>query len=62
MPVTFSLQDQVVLVKGSSRGLGVAIAKTFAKEGSKVILNYHKSQEMAEQLALQIGVSRTAQM
>jgi len=37
------LQDQVVLVTGSSRGVGLAIAKAFRAEGAAVVLNYHKS-------------------
>lgn len=34
------LKDQVVLITGSSRGLGLAIARAFHIEGAKVILNY----------------------
>lgn len=35
-----SLKDQVVLVTGSSRGLGLAIAKALYSEGAHVIINY----------------------
>lgn len=35
-----SLKDQVVLITGSSRGLGLAIARAFRASGAKVILNY----------------------
>ena len=35
----FSLNDQVILVTGSSRGLGWEMAKAMAKAGATVILN-----------------------
>ncbi|KAK6382181.1 hypothetical protein LTS17_004067 [Exophiala oligosperma] len=37
------LQDQIVLVTGSSRGVGLAIAKAFRAQGAQVVLNYHSS-------------------
>lgn len=37
------LSDQIVLVTGSSRGLGLAIAKAFSHEGARVVLNYLRS-------------------
>lgn len=33
------LEDQVVLITGSTRGLGLAIAKAFHREGANVVLN-----------------------
>ncbi|KHF41902.1 3-oxoacyl-ACP reductase [Halalkalibacter okhensis] len=45
------LQHKVVLVTGSSRGIGAAIATSFAQQGATVIINYLKSKEQAEQLA-----------
>ena len=35
----FSLNDQIILVTGSSRGLGWEMAKAMAEEGATVILN-----------------------
>jgi len=41
-------KDKVVLVTGSSRGIGKAIALGFAREGAKVIVNYYNSEKEAE--------------
>ena len=35
----FSLKDQIILVTGSSRGLGWVMARTMAEAGARVILN-----------------------
>lgn len=47
------LKDKVVLITGSSRGIGAATALAFAKAGSKVILNarHELPTEMTDQLA-----------
>ncbi len=47
-------QDKVVLVTGSSRGIGKAIALAFAKEGAKIVINYSKSEEEARQVLSQV--------
>jgi 3-oxoacyl-[acyl-carrier protein] reductase len=49
-----TLQDQVVLITGSSRGLGLAIARAFHATGARIILNYvHPSSSRAATLAAQ---------
>ena len=40
--------NKVVLVTGSSRGIGRSIAVKFAKEGANVIVNYKNSEKEAE--------------
>ena len=41
------LGDRVAIVTGSSRGIGKAIAKLFAHEGARVVVNYSKSEKEA---------------
>lgn len=48
---TPSLDEQLVLVTGGARGLGAAISEAFLAAGATVIVNYHRSQDAAEQLA-----------
>lgn len=49
-----TLKDKVVLITGSSRGIGNAIAKKCALEGANIVINYRKaggaSQVQAEKL------------
>lgn len=48
------LKGKVVLVTGSSSGIGKGIALNFAKEGANVIVNYHKRVESAHEVAREI--------
>ncbi|WP_343695394.1 SDR family oxidoreductase [Flavobacterium sp.] len=52
-----NLQDKVVLITGSSRGIGAAIAQKVSEAGAKVIINYAGSKEPAEKLAQEIIAS-----
>ena len=45
-----NFEGQVVLVTGSSRGIGRAIVEQFAEKNAQVIINYRKSKEEAEML------------
>lgn len=49
-----NLKDKVVLITGSSRGIGAAIALKVAQSGAKVIINYAGGKEPAEKLAQDI--------
>lgn len=44
------LKNKVAVVTGSSKGIGAAIAKHFAAEGAKVVVNYASSKEGAEKV------------
>ena len=48
------LSGRVAIVTGASRGMGYAVAKRFAKEGAKVVINYNTSKAGAEKLLREI--------
>ena len=43
--------NKLVLISGSSRGLGAAMAKSFSEAGYKVAINYFKSEKEAKSLS-----------
>ena len=44
------LKNKVAVVTGASKGIGAAIAKHFAAEGAKVVVNYASSKEGADKV------------
>jgi len=44
------LKNKIAVVTGASKGIGASIAKYFAAEGAKVVVNYASSREGAEQV------------
>ena len=49
------INEQTVLITGAGRGLGSSIAKSFHREGAKVIINYRKSYKSAKRLSDSLG-------
>jgi 3-oxoacyl-[acyl-carrier protein] reductase len=52
--LTASLADRVVLVTGSSRGIGAEVAAKAAAEGATVAVHYHRSRDGAERTLARI--------
>ncbi|WP_227377970.1 SDR family NAD(P)-dependent oxidoreductase [Haladaptatus halobius] len=50
-PKTTGLQNRVVLVSGSSSGIGRAIAIAFGREEARVAITYHTNRDGAEETA-----------
>ena len=48
------LTGKIALVTGAGRGIGAEIARTFAREGAAVIINYNGSKERAKKVAAEI--------
>src|SRR5690606_35788186 len=49
-----NLQDKVILVTGSSKGIGADMARQFGAAGAKVVVNYASSAEGAEAVVAHI--------
>lgn len=49
------LKDKVAIVTGASKGIGASIAKHFAAEGAKVVVNYASSKEGADKVVKAIA-------
>ncbi len=56
------LEDTVAVITGSSRGIGAAIARGYAKEGSNVVVTYINQKDLAEKVAEEIGATLVLQM
>jgi 3-oxoacyl-[acyl-carrier protein] reductase len=48
------LKNKVAVVTGASKGIGAAIAKYFAAEGAKVVVNYASSKAGADKVVKEI--------
>src|SRR5882762_5521428 len=48
------LKNKVAVVTGASKGIGASIAKYFAAEGAKVVVNYASSKEGADRVVKEI--------
>ena len=51
---TLTLENQVAVVTGASRGIGRAIALELAARGAAVVVNYHRSAQAAEEVVAAI--------
>lgn len=49
--MTSSLKDKVVIVTGSSSGIGAAVVRQLAEKGCNVVINFSRSQEPADSVA-----------
>ena len=48
------LKNKVAIVTGAAKGIGASIAKHFAHEGAKVVVNYASSKEAADKVVKEI--------
>src|ERR1700754_1779062 len=48
------LKNKVAVITGASKGIGAAIAKYFAAEGAKVVVNYASSKAGADKVVKEI--------
>ncbi len=53
-----SLEGQVALITGGSRGIGAAAVRMFAGAGARVAFNYLRAKSEAERLVQECGANR----
>ena len=54
-PMETGLEKKVVLVTGGAGGIGSALVRAFAREGSRVVIHYRTNEVRAEALARETG-------
>jgi 3-oxoacyl-[acyl-carrier protein] reductase len=54
MSITLDLSGKTALVTGASRGIGRECSRTLAAAGARVIVNFHKSEEKAQEVVKEI--------
>lgn len=52
------IENTIVLVTGGARGLGEHLSRAFAREGARVVVNYHSSEDRARALVRELGEDR----
>src|SRR5688500_13961578 len=55
--MTASLENRIAIVTGASRGIGAEIARTLARAGATVIVNYCGSRQAAEAVCKEIAAT-----
>jgi 3-oxoacyl-[acyl-carrier protein] reductase len=58
--MNLSLSRKVALVTGGSRGIGAAVVRTFVAAGARVLFNYEKAKDRADQLVKELGEDKCA--
>ena len=60
MTIIDDLKDKAVLITGASSGIGAALARAFAAQGSRLALHFNSHEEAAQALAREIAVGAPA--
>ena len=52
--MNISLKNKVIVITGSSRGIGRSMGERFVREGANVVINYHSNEENALEILKKI--------
>src|SRR3954452_1371319 len=55
MAVELNLQNKVAVISGGSRGIGAACVRMFVEAGARVVFNYQKDRQAADDLVRALG-------